>query len=533
LGAGEDAVDWLNPNINAALACADRSSFEPVLKRIEAAIDGLESIHIFGDYDCDGVTSTAILLEALQASTGGAGRITWELPARTDGYGLRPDVIERAAANNVKLLIAVDCGSNDIDLVALARAMGVDVVVIDHHQITAQIPDGALVLNPQLGADPDLRRVTAAGLAFLMVACLARDGYQVGSNGSNANASLELAAIGTVGDVGELLGLNRAIVHAGVKALRVTKRLGLKSLARQLKVDLATATAETVAFKFAPKLNAPGRIGSPDVALRLLTATDWDSSVELAAEICAVDAERKMLTEFVHSEVEAAIAQLETIPPVLVLANDSWAPGVLGPVAAKVSEKHLRPALILAGVGDFLAGSGRSFGDWDLAAALHEISDMLLRHGGHARAAGLSIAREQYPELGPALSRLYDEAALPPQVTPQFAIDADLGADEITLGMVEQLEALGPFGAGNPRPMLRWKGAQIAEWRPVGQTGSTAQVVLRGIPGQLRAVMFGGAQPMAGIFAGTRIDALIELSVDHWNGHKRVNARMLDFQVGR
>ena len=193
-----------------------------------------------------------------------------------------------------------------------------------------------------------------------------------------------------------------------------------------------------------------------------------------------------MQTELVLAEVEAALAQLETIPPVIVLADHSWAPGVLGPVAAKVSEKHLRPAVILAGSEGTLGGSGRSFGDWDLAAAFQEIEGMLLRHGGHARAAGLSIASDRYPELGPALSQLYLAAALPLQVAPEFAIDADLEGNEISLGLVEQLEALGPFGAGNPRPVLRWKAGE-------GRGMETGRQNRRHGPGRLTGNAWAGA----------------------------------------
>jgi single-stranded-DNA-specific exonuclease len=524
-----DVRAWLNPSIGKECAGLDLTSFEAALRRIETAVRDRERILIFGDYDCDGITSVAILTQALRAAIQEPALVSWELPGRGDGYGLRADVIDRALADGVDLLIAIDCGSNDVALIASAVSRGLEVVVIDHHQISVQIPDDALIVNPQRDPELPLRTLTSAGLAYMLVVCLARDGYDVAIAGANEQIYLDLAAIGTVADVGHLSGLNRAIVRAGVEQLRRTRRLGLRALARRLRADLSTATEETISFKFAPKLNAPGRIGSPDIALKLLLATDWDEAEELAQAVIGSDGERKAQTELVMAEVAAVLSQLETLPPVIVLASNAWPTGVLGPVAAKVAERHGRPAIVLAGSEDHLSGSGRSVGDWDLAGALQSLDHMLVRHGGHARAAGLTITRDRVSELGSELSALFEQTGTFETVT-EVAFDADIDSDAVTLGLVEQIERLGPFGSGNERPILRWRGLIIPRWEPVGSDRSHAQVWLQGADLPHRAIYFGGATHVEQIGAGGRVDALVELSLGYWNGNRRIDARIVDLQ---
>jgi single-stranded-DNA-specific exonuclease len=527
----EQAREWLNPNLSRDCARAELPGMEQVLARISSALGQGESIRVFGDYDCDGVTSTAILFQALASAARERSLVSWELPTRDDGYGLRADVIDRAVANGVTLLIAVDCGSNDLDLVARGRELGLDIAVIDHHQITAEIPEDAALINPQRDGSAEYRNLTAAGLAYLVVVCLARDGFVVAPDGKDERVYLVLAAIGTVGDVGSLHGLNRAIVHEGVAALRKTRNLGLRALTRQSKLDLANATAETISFKIAPKLNAPGRMGSPDIALRLLLASDMDSAEELARAVIACDNDRRVQTDLVAAEVAAVLAQEGSIPPVIVLASTTWPPGLVGPVAAKVAEQHGRPAVILAGTGDYLSGSGRSVPGWDLAAAFQQMTQLLHRHGGHARAAGLSVERGRVGELRSALSDLYLRSGAAYPTESEAQIDADIKNDAISLGLAKAIERLGPFGAGNERPVLRWRNAGMARWERVGKDKSHAQLWLRGESGQqARAIYFGGAHAIEQLASGQQFDALVELSLGVWRQAEQIDLRVIDIQ---
>lgn len=531
LVTAQQVQDWLEPNLSRDCAAAEISGMERVLTRIGTALRTGETILIFGDYDCDGVTSTAILYMALSCAMRSGGTVSWRLPKRADGYGLRAEIVDEAAVDHVSLLIAVDCGSNDLDVIAHGTERGVDVVVIDHHQLSVDVPVDAALVNPQRDDLSALRNVTAAGLAYLMVVCLARDGFQVAPDGKDERVYLDLAAIGTIGDVGALHGLNRAIVREGIVALRATRRQGLRALARHTKVDLRTATSDTVSFKLSPKLNAPGRIDSPDIALRLLLAPDMDSADELARAVIACDDERRTRSELVAAEVAAVLAQAETLPPVIVLAGEEWPAGLLGPVATKVAEQYGRPAVILGGTGEYLSGSGRSVGSWDLAAAFQQIAPMLHRYGGHARAAGLSIERGLLDDLRSALSGLYERSGAMATGPTEIQIDADCNGDGISLEVVRALERLGPFGAGNERPILRWRKAEISRWEPVGRDKSHAQLWLRDTgTAPLRAIYFGGAQAIAQLATGQRIDALLEVSLGVWRNADRVDVRVIDLQ---
>jgi single-stranded-DNA-specific exonuclease len=526
----DEARAWLNPDVLATCADAELDGMALVVDRISRAIHGGERIRIFGDYDCDGVTSSAILFGALKSALGGRGSVEVELPTREQGYGLRREVLDGAIERGESLLIAVDCGSNDLAMIEEAWERGLDVVVIDHHQLGIEIPEGAPVVNPQRGSSDDLRAMTAAGLAYLVVVCLAREGLEVAPVGKDEHIYLDLAAIGTVGDVGSLRGvMNRAIVRAGVPVLQQTKRQGLRALARHGRFDLATMTAEDISFRITPRLNAPGRVGDPRIAFELLIATDMDSGDELAKEVLAADQERKVRSEELIEQVREALADEESLTPVIVVHGETWSSGLLGPVAAKIAEEHRRPAVILGQSGDHLAGSGRSFGAWDIAEAFRQL-DFLVRHGGHAKAAGLAIEKERIKQLREGLSELYERSDLEVAPEPEFIIEADIDADPVTLGLVEKMEAIGPFGAGNERPILRMRGVQIERWAPVGKDKTHAHVWLHRGMRPLRSIYFGGAGRMGETDLTQRVDALVSFSINVWNGTRSLDAKLLDFQ---
>jgi single-stranded-DNA-specific exonuclease len=527
----DEARAWLNPDVLATCADAELDGLAFVVDRIGRAIIDGERIRIFGDYDCDGVTSSAILYGALKSALGDRGSIEVELPTREQGYGLRPEVLNGAIERGESLLIAVDCGSNDLGMIEGARARGLDVVVVDHHQLGIAIPEGAPVVNPQRGSSDDLRSMTAAGLAYLVVVCLAREGLDVAPTGKDERIYLDLAAIGTVGDVGSLCGvMNRAIVQAGVPVLQQTKRQGLRALARHGRFDLHAMTAEDISFRITPRLNAPGRVGDPRIAFELLIALDMDSADELANAVLAADQERKERSGQLIREVREALAGDEALTPVIVVHGETWASGLLGPVAAKIAEEHQRPAVVLGQSGEFLAGSGRSFGAWDMAEAFRQV-DFLVRHGGHAKAAGLTVEKKLIADLRERLCELYERSEIEVAPEPEFIIEADIDADPVTLGLAEKIEAIGPFGAGNERPILRMRGVQITQWKPIGKDKAHAHVWLSRGGGSLRAVWFNGAERLRELDTSQRINVLVSLSINVWNQTRSVDARLIDLQL--
>lgn len=527
----EAAHDWLNPDLDVLAEQANVPGLDAVVERILGAVRTGERIVIFGDYDCDGVTSTATLFSALRWASPEPSRVTWRLPTRSEGYGLRDSQVEAVTSEGSGLLITVDCGSNDIETIAAVRAQGMDVAVVDHHQISATLPDDIAFANPHRAGDMGTTQLTAAGLSWLVVHKLAHSGVRVGPNGEQAKRYLDLAAIGTVGDVAQLTGVNRVIVREGLEQLRHTKRSGLRALARGGKFDLASLTAEDIPYRVTPRLNAPGRLGAPDVALKLLLAADWDSGQEFANEVLSLDKQRKHDGELILTEALAMLEGADTLDDVIVVSGDAWHCGLLGPAAAKLVERFGRPSVVVGGNGGTLAGSGRSVEDWDIAAAFRAVSAYLTHHGGHAGAAGLSVARDQLDNFRTAINAYARIAPITPPAPEHIDIDADLNNDEVTFGLARAIEGMAPFGRGNPRPVLRWRGVRVSYLRTVGKDKATVQMQLQRGDANVRAVMFKGADRIDQLSTGEPLDVLVQIAASTWNGSSRVEATVVDFQL--
>ena len=527
----EAAEEWLNPDLDRLADSIALPGLEPVVSRIQQAIQSGERIVIFGDYDADGITSTAILYSALCFSSSNPAGVSWMLPTRSEGYGLRDVQVPEVAAEGPGLLITVDCGSNDGESIAAVRAVGMDVVVIDHHQISSTLPEDVPHLNPQLGDDEDAKRLTGAGLSWLVVRRLAQRGVAVGRNGEGAARYLELSILGTGGDVAGLIGFNRAMVRRGMEQLQASKRPGLKALSREGGFRLETLKAEDLPFQVTSRLNSPGRFGNPSVALDLLLARTFDEAHEAAREVVRIDQWRKDAVQRVTTEAISLAAAKRSGDAVIVVDGANWEPGVLGPVAAKLVEEFRRPAVVVSGDGALLTGSGRSVPDWDIAAAFRVVTDYLVHHGGHAAAAGLTVDRLNLDQFRAAINE-YASTTIPvPEMANEIQIDADIDNDPLILELGRAIEQMAPFGKGNPRPVLRWRGVQVSDLRAVGKNKATLQFQLLRGQSSLRAVMFRGGPRLTILGSGQPVDVLIELSVGFWNGFERLEARVIDAQL--
>ena len=345
-------------------------------------------ITVHGDYDVDGITSTAILVRALR--TLGAD-VDWYLPSRIDdGYGLAASTVERLAARGTELLVTVDCAITAVDEVAAARAAGMDVVVTDHHAPRADgaLPDAPLV-HPRIGGYP-CPDLCAAGVAYKLAGALLAG---AGEDPAAADEDLDLVALATVADVVSLTGENRRLVRAGLRRLAGTRKPGLQALMDVARVDPSGVDEGAIGFRLAPRLNAAGRLYRADAGLELLLTEDRERARQIAAELDAVNGERRDVETRIRFEAEALLAE-QSAPgaPAHVLAAEGWHPGVIGIVAARIAERHYRPTVLIALDGDEGSGSGRSIPGFDLLAGLTAGSDELLRYGGHRAAAGLTIA---------------------------------------------------------------------------------------------------------------------------------------------
>jgi len=485
-----------------------------ILRHVEAGT----AITVHGDYDCDGVTSTTILVGALREL---GATVDWFLPSRTeDGYGLRPGTVDRLAARGTKLLVTVDCGITAVDEVAAARAAGMDVVVTDHHQPRAdgQRPDAPIV-HPGLGGYP-CPDLCAAGVAHQLVrALLAAAGRDV----ALADRDLDLVALATVADCVPLRGENRRLVQDGLAAIAATRRPGLRALMRVAKLDPSAVDARSLGFRLAPRINAAGRVQRADAGVELLLTQDARRAEEIADELDRANGDRKHLEQRILFEAEAQVREADDDAAAFVLAGDGWHPGVIGIVASRIAEKHHRPTLLIALDGDTGTGSGRSIPAFDLLAALDASATHLLRHGGHRAAAGCTVARTEVDALRAAFTAHAAAVLKPEDLVPVERVDAVVSGDELGLALCDELRALEPVGIGNPEPSLLVPAARLTDVRTMGE-GKHVRFTVRSGGVRASAVAFGrGSLPPE---AAEGLDATFTLERNEWNGAVEARLRL-------
>jgi single-stranded-DNA-specific exonuclease len=460
----EEAFRFLNPSLDHLHDPMLLADMPVAVDRIMGAIARQERIAVHGDYDVDGVTSTVILKRALELL---GANVVHFIPERLrDGYGLQPAGIERLHAEGVRLVVSVDCGIRGDEAARRARELGVDLIITDHHEPDAELPPALAVINPKRRdcSYPD-KFLAGVGVALKLVQAL---GQRAGRE-RWLPGFVKIAAIGTLADVVPLVGENRVIAKIGLDLLtRGPHKIGLRAL-----LDVAGLTGKTidsyhVSFMIAPRVNAAGRMSSPDLATRLLLAADEAMGDEVRALAAELDVENVRRREEEAGIVAAAKKIVQTDPDVgaksvLVVAGDLWHRGVIGIVASKLVEAFHRPAIVLSIEDGVAHGSCRSPRSFDILAALERCAPMLIRFGGHKRAAGVTLEAGRIKEFRAAVNDVADETLGPDDLVPRLSIDDDLGFRGITSGVVSGVASLAPFGAGNPRPVFAARRVEIVD----------------------------------------------------------------------
>ena len=502
LGDPRSAREFLEPREQHPPAAF--AGIERAVATIERHIRAGTRITIHGDYDVDGVCATAILVRALRSL---GADVNWFIPDRLeDGYGLAIETVRRLAARDTRLLITADCAITAVEEVKAASALGVEVVVTDHHHPLASgvLPDCAIV-HPAVCGYP-CAELCGAGVAFKLAQAL---------GAATAEQDIELVALATVADLMPLRGENRRLVRAGLRAMAGTARPGLRALMAVASVDPSALDAQALGFRLAPRINAAGRLRRADAGLELLLTDDPGRAAEIASELDQLNAERRAVEQRIAWEVEARAAELGD-RSVLVLAGEGWHPGVIGIVASRIVERYHRPAIVIAleeGVGK---GSGRSIPGFDLLGALHASADQLERYGGHRAAAGLTIRPDRIEAFAAAIER-HARAVLTPELrAPVEPIDAIVSGSELGLKLAEELELLEPTGLGNPRARLLVPGARLRDVRPMGD-GRHARFMVTAGGTRTPAVSFGCDGRVPGE-PGQPVDASFRLERNFWNG---------------
>jgi single-stranded-DNA-specific exonuclease len=471
-------TNFLDPRLRQLADPSLIPNMDAAVERLYLARERAENLVIFGDYDVDGVTSTALLAEVFEKL---GWRVDYYLPHRLEeGYGLSQDGVENCLKKYpTSLVLAVDCGSTAVATVDWLRQKGVDVLVLDHHQVSDPLPAAEALVNPQLGSadGPSFRELCSVGLAFKLAHALVKRGRKIGlpmALEMDLRPLLDLVALGTIADQVPLTGENRILVSAGLERLSQTARPGLLALKAVAQVEGPIGVYE-VAFQFAPRLNAAGRLENAMQALHLLLASDIARAEPLARELDAQNRERQQIERGIVDEV-VGVVRSKFNPDqdyVIVEGRLLWHIGVVGIVASRVLREFYRPTVIVGGEGAEWRGSGRSIEGFDLAEALRSCDDLLIRHGGHAMAAGLTIHPDQLEQLRIRLNELARRTLKPEKLQPLLKLDGEVALPDLTLDCLRELERLGPFGQGNPAVQLAARG--LRHQRPPQRLGKDKQ----------------------------------------------------------
>lgn len=520
---------------------------EAAVTRLFAAREQHEPLVIFGDYDVDGVTSTALLTEVL-------GRLGWKtnfyLPHRMDeGYGLSQDGVENCLKKfPTTLLLAVDCGSTAVSTIAWLKEHGVDVIVLDHHQVSSPTPDAVALVNPQFvvppsggpvanagppeGGTTNFCELCSVGLAFKLAHALVKRGRETGLPGASdfdLRPLLDLVALGTIADIVPLVGENRILVSAGLEKLNTTRRAGLVALKRVAQSPAKLGTYE-VGFQLGPRLNAAGRLETAEESLRLLLARDAAEALPIAQRLDSQNRERQKIERGIAEEVVGAVRARFNPESDFVIVEGQllWHIGVVGIVASRVLQEYYRPTIIFGGDGELWRGSGRSIAGFDLAAALRECDDLLVRHGGHAMAAGLTIQPDKLELFRQRLNALARRALKPEDLQPPLRLDAEVGLNEISLASLAELDKLRPTGQGNPG--VQFFARNVAHQRPLQRIGSERQHVkmwLTDGTATHEAVWWKAGEKSLPV---GRFDVAFAPQVNEFNGRRTVQFKVLDWR---
>ncbi|MBE6968455.1 MAG: single-stranded-DNA-specific exonuclease RecJ [Ruminococcaceae bacterium] len=516
----EEAHNYLHcgpETLSDAMLMADMPAAAARLRR---AIENKEHIGVYGDYDVDGITSTVLLTDWLRDK---GLETELYIPDRIEeGYGLNAAAIEHLHAQGVTLLITVDCGVTALAEAQTARELGMDMIVTDHHECQAELPDCVAVVDPKRPDCAGCKDLAGVGVAFKLICAVEGDPLEALKKWG------DLVAVGTIADVMPLTGENRFIVRHGLKLLAESPRPGLAALLEESGTQRSSLQATVVSYTLAPRINAAGRLGRAKLAADLLLCRDPAQCTALARELCAMNRERQQLEQGIWREaVEMLGDELPDGP--IVLASDTWHQGVVGIAASRLSDAYSRPAIMICLDGDRGRGSCRSFGNFNLFNALSACSEHLESYGGHALAAGLNIKRENIPAFREAMRAYYAKHP----GTGENPLNVDLcisSAEMLTLGSVRDLEQLEPFGCGNPRPVCCLTHAYLDSITPIGG-GRHLRLRINKFSASYSCIMFSQTEEELGIQAGSVVDIAFYPQINEYRGCRSVMFYVEDIRL--
>ena len=522
----EQAAAFLEREESLTISPFLMADMDKAAARIRQALSAGEKIAVFGDYDVDGITATCILVDYLKSC---GGSVVHYIPRRIeDGYGLSRDAIHGLYQQGVRLLVTVDCGITGVDEVAFANSLGLDVVITDHHECRETLPDAVAVVDPHRPDCPyPFKHLAGCGVALKLVLAL---------GGSDREDALfaryaSLAAIGTVADVMQMTGENRTIVSRGLATLEHSDFIGLHALLREAGLSGREISSVQIGFVLAPRINAAGRMGAADKAAELLLCTDPAAAEQMAKELCALNRERQNVEQEIYTQAEEMIGHMpDRQRSALVLESSRWHQGVVGIVASRLSEKYSRPSFMIHLSGTTGKGSCRSWGGFNLFAALENCKDLLLGFGGHELAAGFTIEQDNIPAFRDRMNEYARSYCGGRQ--PESVLDVDVAIahpSAVTLEELEALSVLEPYGSGNARPVFCLLGATLLRTQNVGQNRHLKLRLGKGCA-QFDGIFFSTVAEHCGCAVGDRVDAAFYLQINEFRGSRTVQLQMVDIR---
>ncbi|WP_112181451.1 MULTISPECIES: single-stranded-DNA-specific exonuclease RecJ [Paraliobacillus] len=517
----EEAETFLNPNLKDLHDPSLLNDMEKTKQRIDQAIEQGESILVFGDYDADGVSATAVLIEALREA---GAMCDYYIPNRfTEGYGPNEQAFRDAKKQGFQLIITVDTGIAAIEPAFVAKEIGIDLIITDHHEVQESLPEAYAIVHPKCSESYPFKELAGVGVAFKLAEHIL---------GYFPTQLLDLVVIGTIADLVPLVGENRILAYHGLKAISQSNRPGIDALKQTCSIQ-GDMTEEDIGFLIGPRINAVGRLQTAYPAVELLLTKDQEEAQEIATQINQLNQERQQIVKEIAKE---AIMMVESTPDenrnVIVVAKEGWNQGVLGIVASKLVRTFQRPAIVLTIQPEegYAKGSARSIQAFDLFKNGMQIKDQFLRFGGHSQAAGMTLLQENVDKIRHSLNQLAEEQLQPEDYKEQLDIEDSIEINSIDIGLVNELNKIAPFGMGNPKPLFHLKD-KPNELRQIGSEKNHLKVSFRSDSVQLAGVGFGMGALYHSISEHTEIEAVGFLQINEWNGKKSPQLMIQDLAV--
>ena len=527
-GTDAEARAFLKAEPNSNTDPFQLIGMDNAVKRIQQALANNEPIAIYGDYDVDGVTSTALLVQALE---GLGGNVRGYIPNRFDeGYGLNPEALDSLKADGIKLVITVDCGIRSPDEALHAQTIGLDLIISDHHHPDGlNLPPALAVINPKQHGDPyPDKELAGVGIAYKIAEALASK--KPPENNFKLNDLLDLVALGTVADLAPLVGENRVLVRRGIRQIHETKRQGLFSLAGVANTKIEKITSGNIGFMLGPRLNASGRLESALASLELLTTTDFMKAGQLAQQLDVQNRQRQTITKSMQTQAEEIAMGDDPDAFLLFAAHENFNPGVVGLAASRLTETYYRPAIVAAKGPEETRGSCRSIPEFHITDALDQCKDLLVRHGGHAAAAGFTVKNENIPEFVSRIKNIAKEQLAGKDLRHTLTADVEVPIEELNFEVLNHLAYLEPTGYGNPDAIFVIRNVKVKSSRTVGAEGRHLKLSLEGSKG----TVFDCIGFRIGHLKETLppyIDAMFTLEANEWNGRTNLQLNLKDIKA--